>query len=182
MVGREYEERFGASCTEEDGKMVRMEIYVHDPSNRAIQWMAFALEVLRHIEEYTVPQYGDFPHDQMTTAKESDILHDIQRYINRFERNARGDEEQRRDLFKMAHYACILEFKKQQFSKRDTPSALDVVESAFGSNSSPVHMPPYVKPEVMSETHSNSVDEPCPLCRGVGYIGGQPCPACGEDE
>ena len=33
-------------------------------SNRGIQWREFYNLVMSHIEEYTVPQYGDMPDDQ----------------------------------------------------------------------------------------------------------------------
>jgi hypothetical protein len=62
---------------------------------------------LDHIHTYTVPQYGDYPDDQMTEASLADIKHDMQRYLNRMLSNARGQVEIERDMLKLAHYACI---------------------------------------------------------------------------
>ena len=76
-------------------------------SKRGVEWTGFAHTVADHIENYCVPQYGDFPDDQMTTASIEDIKHDMQRYINRMGRNSRGTEESIRDMLKLAHYACI---------------------------------------------------------------------------
>jgi len=76
-------------------------------SNRGKEWEKFNDIVKDHIENYTIPQYGDMPNDQMTTASLDDIKHDIQRYLNRMGRNARGLEQALRDMVKVAHYACI---------------------------------------------------------------------------
>ena len=62
-------------------------------SNRGNEWMGFAEVVDEHIENYTVPQYGDMPEDQMTTASLDDIKHNIKRYMNRLGSNARGEKE-----------------------------------------------------------------------------------------
>ena len=76
-------------------------------SKRGEEWLEFATEVGHHIETYTVPQYGDMPDDQMTTASIADIKHNIMRYMNRLGSNARGERESILDLIKVAHYACI---------------------------------------------------------------------------
>ncbi len=76
-------------------------------SNRGEQWDIFADKVLEHIENYTVPQYGDDPDDQVEGWTAEQCIESIQRYINRFHRNARGPEERLRDMKKIAHYACL---------------------------------------------------------------------------
>lgn len=76
-------------------------------SLRHDDFLNFSLDVLNHIESYTVPQYGDKGSDQMTTASLEDIQHDMKRYINRMLSNARGKEETKRDMLKIAHYAQI---------------------------------------------------------------------------
>lgn len=83
-------------------------------SIRALRWNLFAAAVQGHIEDYTVPQYGDYPDDQMTTATLEDIRHDMKRYINRMGTNARGPEEAQRDMLKLAHYAQIARDKMQE--------------------------------------------------------------------
>ena len=73
--------------------------------------LGFFLRVLDHIEDYTVPQYGDYPHDQMVDASIEEVKGNIKRYLNRIGTNARGNVETIRDCHKMAHYAAILERK-----------------------------------------------------------------------
>jgi hypothetical protein len=77
-------------------------------SNRAGLWLIFAGKVAEHIESYTVPQYGDYPTDQLTTMPDAVILANIQRYCNRALSNSRGPEESIRDMLKIAHYASEL--------------------------------------------------------------------------
>lgn len=83
-------------------------------SARGIQFLEFVEDVLDHIENYTVEQYGDYPNDQMTNATPEEILHNMTRYINRAKTNARGPVEADRDILKMAHYACILRLRIKQ--------------------------------------------------------------------
>ena len=77
-------------------------------SNRRLEWDEFARIVGRHVEEYTVPQYGDAPDDPLSSYSEDDIVLQIKRYVNRLGTNARGPAEARRDLLKLAHYAGVL--------------------------------------------------------------------------
>lgn len=74
-------------------------------SNRAKQWEEFAAEVFDHIENYTVPQYGDAPGDMVETFTPADIKMNLARYVSRIGSNARGPEEAKRDALKIAHYA-----------------------------------------------------------------------------
>ena len=78
------------------------------------KWQEFADAVEAHIRDYTIPQYGDYPDDQMSTFTDEDILTSIQRYENRRGKGARGIEEEMRDCLKIAHY-------RQCLHKRDTP-------------------------------------------------------------
>jgi len=77
-------------------------------SNRLRFWQDFAGMVDEHIEEYTVPQYGDYPEDQLMDFEVRDIIKNMQRYLNRFESGARGIDETKRDCFKLAHYSSEL--------------------------------------------------------------------------
>ena len=86
-------------------------------SNRLLLWDCFADEVGRHVEEYTVPQYGDFPDDQATKFTEEDLKTSIKRYVNRIDSNARGEIEATRDLLKIAHYASMLWCKRLGFEE-----------------------------------------------------------------
>lgn len=86
-------------------------------SNRGIMWNIFADEVARHIEHYTVPQYGDFPNDQSTEWTEDDMVKQIQKYLNRINTNERGDMERDRDLMKIAHYVQMIWSKRMKFDE-----------------------------------------------------------------
>ena len=76
-------------------------------SNRGFEWRRFSTDVLDHIEEYTVPQYGDSPNDQASSFTLSEIQMNMKRYLNRMTTGQRGQEEQLRDMYKIAHYSCL---------------------------------------------------------------------------
>ena len=80
-------------------------------SNRGREWLRFSDLVIDHIEEYTVPQYGDHPYDQATGWSVDSILENIERYKNRWKDNARGKQDNLLALLKIAHYACMAYFK-----------------------------------------------------------------------
>lgn len=75
-------------------------------SKRGQEWQEFSALVLKHVEEYAVPQYGDKGSDIATNYKPEQALQGIEKYIARYGKNAR-DGEQTRDFVKMAHYAQI---------------------------------------------------------------------------
>ena len=77
---------------------------------RSGEWRAFAQEVMIHIEEYTVPQYGDKGIDQCSEFTESDFITQMKKYLNRYGKNSREGQQQL-DLLKIAHYACMLHSK-----------------------------------------------------------------------
>lgn len=79
-------------------------------SNRATEWMAFATDVTDHIEQYTVPQYGDAPDDQIESWTAEQCVMQIQKYAARFGKNARSGQDEL-DLLKTAHYACLARTK-----------------------------------------------------------------------
>ncbi len=88
-------------------------------SNRKKQWDVFSEMVGNHIEEYTVPQYGDWPDDQLEKFTVHDILTNMKRYINRGESNQRGWEDGILDCLKLAHYSCALFLKKGTSKKEE---------------------------------------------------------------
>ena len=79
-------------------------------SQRGQEWVEFSNEVLRHVEEYTVPQYGDKGDDNVTDYTPKDCVLQIKKYATRFESNQRFGQE-RLDLLKTAHYACLAHTK-----------------------------------------------------------------------
>jgi len=72
------------------------------------EWSWFSSIVDDHIEHYTVKQYGEKGQDRCTELSPAEIINDIKKYCARFGNNARGSEEQKRDMLKLAHYACII--------------------------------------------------------------------------
>lgn len=76
-------------------------------SQRGLDWVNFSNKVLNHIEEYTVPQYGDKGEDQCTDFIEHDFITQLKRYLNRHGKNSR-EGQNRLDKIKMAHYAQML--------------------------------------------------------------------------
>ena len=84
-------------------------------SYRELLWDIFSEQVVHHVGTYTVPQYGDFPDDQLSDFTEADIKTQIHRYVNRMDTNARGDIEAMRDLFKICHYCSELYVRKLGF-------------------------------------------------------------------
>ena len=74
---------------------------------RQQEWQDFSKKVEDHIVNYTIPQYGDHPNDQLTNWKFEDCITSIKRYANRATSNSRGAEETKRDMLKIAHYACV---------------------------------------------------------------------------
>ncbi|MEI6125367.1 MAG: hypothetical protein WCQ99_02330 [Pseudomonadota bacterium] len=86
---------------------------VKNLSRRGAEFVGFFYKVLTHIETYTVPQYGDEPHDQVEAWSAEDCVKAIAKYCARFGSNARGEKEQQRDLLKIAHYAGLA-YKKME--------------------------------------------------------------------
>ena len=80
-------------------------------SNRFMEWKFFSSIVGQHIEDYTVPQYGDAPHDEVENWTPDMCVAAMQKYTRRFEASKRGPEETLRDMLKIAHFACITYFK-----------------------------------------------------------------------
>jgi len=76
-------------------------------SKRLKEWEVFSQEMVDHIENYTVEQYGDMPDDQASTFIMADYKRELLKYINRMGKGVRGPEEQERDFKKIAHYACM---------------------------------------------------------------------------
>lgn len=73
-------------------------------SVRSQEWQEFSEEVNRHIEEYTVPQYGDKGEDLCTDYTTEHCIKQIEKYVKRFGRNSRPGQT-KLDMLKIAHYA-----------------------------------------------------------------------------
>jgi hypothetical protein len=76
-------------------------------TNRGSEWLEFSDKVLFHVDKYTVNQYGDAPDDEVEQWTPEDCVRSIAKYIARFGKNQRGLEDQKRDMLKIAHFACF---------------------------------------------------------------------------
>ncbi|MCK5611123.1 hypothetical protein KAR91_55130 [Candidatus Pacearchaeota archaeon] len=86
---------------ESQGRMLRTKT-----SKRGFNFMMFAFEVLDHIEEYTIPQYGDEGEDQVSDWTVEDCLKAVKKYIARYGRNSRKGQ-QMLDFKKMLHFVQL---------------------------------------------------------------------------
>lgn len=82
-------------------------------SQRGNDWLAFADEVAHHVENYTVPQYGDAPNDQVESWTAEHCINQLHKYVARHGSNKRKDQDHL-DLLKIAHYAQLAAFKLRE--------------------------------------------------------------------
>jgi|WetSurMetagenome_2_1015567.scaffolds.fasta_scaffold432201_2 hypothetical protein len=75
-------------------------------SKRGNEWIEFSMAVLRHIENYTVPQYKDKGEDQLTTYTAEDCRKQVDKYQNRRGKNQREGQDEL-DILKAAHYLAV---------------------------------------------------------------------------
>jgi len=75
-------------------------------SERGKEWIEFSDKVLNHIENYTVPQYGDKGSDNVTDYSANDCVLQSRKYAARFGKNQREGQDAL-DLLKSAHYNCL---------------------------------------------------------------------------
>jgi hypothetical protein len=78
----------------------------YNRSQRSSDWSVFSHKVNEHIENYTVPQYGDKGEDLASQKQAAYFLEQIEKYIRRFGKNKR-DGQDRLDFLKIAHYAQL---------------------------------------------------------------------------
>ncbi len=76
-------------------------------SKRGYDWLTYSQIVFSHINNYTVPQYGDAPDDEVEDWTPSQCVNAISKYAKRFESGRRGRIETARDLVKIAHFAQL---------------------------------------------------------------------------
>lgn len=80
-------------------------------SIRGKEWMEFAQAVFDHIENYTVPQYGDKGDDLCSDYTPDHCIEQVKKYAARQGRNQREGQDEL-DLLKMAHYVQMAWTKK----------------------------------------------------------------------
>jgi hypothetical protein len=79
-------------------------------TKRGAEWLRFSEKVLAHIENYTVPQYGDEGEDNIGTWTIRECINAVKKYCSRSGHNARANQDQL-DMLKVAHYACFIHNK-----------------------------------------------------------------------
>jgi hypothetical protein len=82
-------------------------------SLRGADWVMFAYEVVKHINLYTVPQYGDKGSDEADDFTPEECVKHIKRYAARFGKSQREGQDLL-DLLKIAHYAQLAYTKIQE--------------------------------------------------------------------
>lgn len=76
-------------------------------TKRGADWVRFAEDVLSHIDNYTVPQYGDRGDDEIANWTEDDCILIMKKYLARFGKNSRRGQAAL-DMLKTAHYASFV--------------------------------------------------------------------------
>lgn len=75
-------------------------------SVRGKEFEDFSGDVIKHIENYTVPQYGDSPNDLVEEWTVQQCIDSAKKYLARHGRNQREGQDEL-DLIKAAHYIQI---------------------------------------------------------------------------
>ncbi len=82
---------------------------------RSLEFLKFTSDVIQHIENYTIHQYGDAPDDQISEWSAADCIISIKKRVSRHGRNSRKGQD-KLDLLKIAHEACIAYFKLKDYN------------------------------------------------------------------
>ena len=81
--------------------------------SRRSDFIDFSFIVEEHIVNYTIPQYGDRPNDEVENWSAEQCVLAIQKYTKRFRSSRRGRLETLRDMVKIAHFTQLA-FDKMQ--------------------------------------------------------------------
>lgn len=95
------------------------------PNNRKDEWEEFSKNVVSHVLEYTVKQYGEKGEDQVTNWSIEDLIVQIQKYCHRYGNNVREGQEHL-DFQKIAHYACMAYWKYIESGKNKGKSTFTI--------------------------------------------------------
>jgi hypothetical protein len=82
-----------------------------------VNFCDFYIITRAHIQEYTIPQYGDLPDDFASTWSQQDCIRNLEKYLQRKGKNSR-EQQHGLDCIKRAHYACIAYFKEGDADKQ----------------------------------------------------------------
>lgn len=72
------------------------------------QWRWFSQLVEKHITEYVIVQYGDFPDEHVNSMTIEQMKGKMSSYVQRIGKilRTRGKKEAARDILKIAHFCC----------------------------------------------------------------------------
>jgi hypothetical protein len=76
--------------------------------DKLTQWRQFSAIVEKHIKNYVVPQYGDFPDKTIKKYNNIKIQAKLEAYVDRIGKSSRGRADGVRDAVKIAHFAMYL--------------------------------------------------------------------------
>ena len=113
---RRYPDKFTSECAiERNVESERVLLETGTMSKRGADWLAFSEKVLAHINNYTVPQYGDKGEDQASDWSIEMLIEQTKKYANRYGKNQRKGQEEL-DFMKGAHYLqmAMTKFKEAQ--------------------------------------------------------------------
>jgi len=83
-------------------------------SERVKQWREYADAVEDHLNDYTVPQYGDVGSDEITDYSVETCVEQVKKYSKRYGTQSRSGQQEL-DFLKMGHYSqCAWEKYKNQ--------------------------------------------------------------------
>jgi len=94
------------NCDRDSNGTLQCPVHSKKPvmSERERQWIEFSERVLKHLREYTVPQYGDVGEDEITNYTVKDCVKQVEKYAKRYGSQSR-EGQQELDFIKIAHYA-----------------------------------------------------------------------------
>lgn len=87
---------------------------------RLDEWRLFSRLVEQHVTNYTIPQYGDLPNDEVAKWTPEMCALAMQKYTKRFNSEMRGKGEVLRDMMKIAHFACVTYWKLKERENDDS--------------------------------------------------------------
>lgn len=88
---------------------------------RGENWLKVSERVLRHIEEYAVPQYGDAPNDAIEGWAIEECFKQTERYLSRRNTSMRP-KEKALDILKSIHYLSLALEKIEKEGEKDVKS------------------------------------------------------------
>jgi len=73
-------------------------------------WQAFSAQVEKHIDEYVLPQYGDFPDEHINELTIEAIKGKLSSYVRRIGTvdKHRGEFGAVQDMYKIAHFCSFV--------------------------------------------------------------------------